>query len=131
MMYGTNSITTVPHPSYARQMYQSSKLSLPVAPSTYIYSQFKHVSGTPAPEGVRGVSITKLKVLDVLIDQLAQLKKDKQVGMERPGEPSEEQLDALIEQYENDIRKAHAAHAALPYNPRPSSPSGAVFNLTA
>lgn len=131
MLYGSPLITTIPHPSYARQMYQSAKLCLPVSPSTYIYSQFKHVSGTPAPEGVRGISINKLKVLDVLLEQLEQIRKNSRSGLEDPGRMSEERLDALIEQYENDIRQAHAASALMPYNPRPSAPSGAVFNLTA
>jgi hypothetical protein len=104
-------------------------MSLPVAPSSYIYSHFKHVSGVPAPEGVRGVAITKLKILDVLIEQLSRIKNQ---GDIRAGGPvSDDRIDALIEQYESQIRQAKAASVSMPYNPAPQAPVGAVFNLVA
>jgi hypothetical protein len=104
-------------------------MSLPVAPANYIYSHFKHVSGIPAPEGVRGVTINKLKILDVLIEQLNQIKK--QPGMSLELSPSDDRIDALIEQYRSQIRQAQAAGAAMPYTPRAASPAGALFNLVA
>jgi hypothetical protein len=106
-------------------------MSLPVAPSNYIYSHFEHVSGVPAPEGVRGVAISKLKILDVLIEQLNQIKKNPQPALTSEGIISEDRIDALIEQYENQIRQARAASAAMPYIPSPAAPSGAVFSLVA
>jgi hypothetical protein len=100
-----------------------------VAPSAYIYSHFKHVSGVPAPEGVRGVNITKLKILDVLIEQLGRIKKQ---GAETPGAlVSEDRIDALIEQYERQIRAARAASTAMPYIRAPAGGGGALFNLVA
>jgi hypothetical protein len=95
----------------------------------YIYSHFRHVSGTPAPEGTRGVAISKLKILDVLIEQLSRVKKQ---GAEAPlsaGAVSDERIDALIEQYEQQIRSAQAASLALAFSPAPQT--GAVFNLVA
>jgi hypothetical protein len=103
-------------------------MSLPVAPSNYIYSHFRHVSGVPAPEGVRGVAITKLKILDVLIEQLSQIKKR---GDSATGPVSSDRIDALIEQYEDQIRQAKAASLSMPYSPAPQAPAGAVFNLVA
>jgi hypothetical protein len=104
-------------------------MSLPVAPSSYIYSHFKHVSGFPAPEGTRGVTINKLKILDTLIEQLGRIKKQDSLT---PGAPvSDERLDALIEQYKTQIRQAKAASAAIPYIPAPAAQTGAVFSLTA
>jgi hypothetical protein len=102
-------------------------MSLPVAPAMYIYSHFRHVSGTPAPEGTRGVAISKLKILDVLIEQLSHIKKQ---GTEAPLSAetvSAERIDALIEQYEQQIRSAQAA--SLAFAPMPQT--GAVFNLVA
>jgi hypothetical protein len=102
---------------------------MPVSPGSYIYSHFKHVSGVPAPEGSRGVSISRLKILDVLIEQLAQMKK-------RP-EPapdaglSDGQIDALIDKYQGQIRQAQAAASVMPYKPAPSVSTGAVVNLVA
>jgi hypothetical protein len=106
-------------------------MSLPVAPASYIYSHFEHVSGVPAPEGVRGVAINKLKILDVLIEQLNQIKKQPQPALTPEGTDSEERINALIEQYENQIRQARATSAAMPYASRPTAPPGAVFSLSA
>jgi hypothetical protein len=104
-------------------------MSLPVAPANYIYSHFKHVSGVPAPEGVRGVTINKLKVLDVLIEQLNQIKK--QPEMKSGLSPSDDRIDALIEQYRSQIRQAQVASTVMPYKPHATAPTGAVFTLVA
>jgi hypothetical protein len=106
-------------------------MSLPVTPSSVIYSHFKHVSGVPAPEGVRGVTINKLKILDVLIEQLNQIKKRGEPALSAGAPISEERIDALIEQYENQIRAAASAKAAMPYAPQPTAPLGAVFSMVA
>jgi hypothetical protein len=106
-------------------------MTLPVAPASVIYSHFKHVSGVAAPEGSRGVTINKLKILDVLIEQLAQIKKNPEPSAGSGMSPSDSRIDALIEQYENQIRQARAASAAMPYSPAPPAPAGAVFNLVA
>ena len=106
-------------------------MSLPVAPASYIYSHFKHVSGTPAPDGVRGVTVNKLKILDVLIEQRSQIKRQPPPDSDAAFSMSEEQINALIEQYENQIRQARAASTVMPYSPMPTAPAGAVFNLVA
>jgi hypothetical protein len=104
-------------------------MSLPVARSSYIYSHFKHVSGVPAPDGARGVTINRLKILDVLIEQLAQIKKRPNQGLDT--DASDERIDALIDQYKNQIRQAQAANVVMPYNPAPASSAGAMVNLIA
>jgi hypothetical protein len=125
-----NTGTAFPNVGYAIRMAAGGRMSLPVAPSSYIYSQFEHVAGIPAPEGVRGVAISRLKVLNTLIEQLQQIKKNPlPVPQQRDENISDERIDALIEQYENQIRQAQAAHAAMPYKPAAEAPSGAVFNL--
>jgi hypothetical protein len=93
----------------------------------YIYSHFRHVSGVPAPEGTRGVTISKLKILDVLIEQLSRIKKQESAGP--LGAVSDERIDALIEQYEQQVRSAQAASQAAVFSPAPQT--GAVFNLVA
>ncbi len=119
-----------PSIGYAISISGHGKTSVPVNPSSYIYSHFKHVSGTPAPDGVQGVTITKLKVLDVLIDQLSKIKQrpDFDSGKEEQ-QMSDGQIDALIETYENRIRQAQAASAAMPYKPSPEAPAGVLFNM--
>jgi hypothetical protein len=105
-------------------------MSLPVSPSAYIYSHFKHVSGVPAPEGVQGVNISRLKILDTLIEQLSRMKQQPKPYFGPQDESAEKRIDALIDQYENQIRAAQAAQAAAPYASASAAPaSGAVFSL--
>ncbi|MDR1024510.1 MAG: hypothetical protein LBL56_02195 [Treponema sp.] len=129
MSRGILSASVMPSIGYAMSAGKSAlggRMSLPVAPSLYIYSQFRHVSGVPAPEGTRGVTINKLKILDVLIEQLGKIKKQGISGTENI---SDERIDALIEQYEQQIRSASAASQAASFSPMPQA--GAIFNLVA
>jgi hypothetical protein len=81
---------------------------------------------------MRGVPINRLKILDVLIDRLAQLKKQTR-GVTSP--VSDDQVDALIEQYEQQIRQAttaaQSAPIAIPYQSVPTIQPGAIFSLVA
>jgi len=129
-------IQNISIPSISHIMAQGRKMSIPVDPASLIYSHFEHVSGIAAPQGTNGVAISKLNLLDVLIGQLNQIKKS---GMS-PSIPAEHtdtsqldasQIDALIENYRNQIQEAISASAAMPYIQSPSAPSGAVFSLVA
>lgn len=132
MIRGTMPTLSLPNAGYAINASQGGRMSIPVAPSAFIYSHFRHVSGVPAPEGVRGASINKLKILDVLIERLVQLKKQTDPAMTAGGSASEDRIDALIEQYEGEIRQAQAAVSApLPYKAAPAATAGAVFSLVA
>jgi hypothetical protein len=122
--------STLPSIGFAISASQSGRMSLPVAPAMYIYSHFEHVSGVPAPEGTRGVTISKLKILDTLIEQLSRLKSQGNVELEAEGK-TEEQVDFLIEQYEQQIRQAQATSVAMPYATDSLAVTGAVFNLVA
>ena len=123
--------SALPSIGYALTASGSGRMSLPVSPGSYIYSHFKHVSGVPAPEGTRGVAITRLKVLDVLIEQLAQMKKRPELGSAEAVSLSDEQIDALIEKYEGQIKSARAANMVMPYVAAPQAPAGALFSLVA
>jgi hypothetical protein len=135
MILGTASINSFPDISYALSSYQVGRLAFPVSPSSYIYSNFKHVSGIPAENGEPGVPLTKLKILDVLIDQLSQIKRSASqipTKVQRDSISSDpRKIDALIEQYEKEIRTAIAESAAMPYKPHPSAPAGTLLNLVA
>jgi hypothetical protein len=131
MIQGTFSISAIPSIGYAISASKEGKMSLPVSQSNLIYSYFKHVSGVAANEGQRGVAITKLKVLDVLIEQLVQLKRTDRSVLSAGSNLSDEHIDALIVQYENQIRASQAAAVAMPYNPVPMAPAGALINLMA
>ena len=128
MKLGAIPAGTFPSIGYAINASRGGRMSLPVSPSAYIYSHFRHVSGVPAPEGVQGVAISKLKILDTLIEQLVRMKKQPEPSYGPAGPVSEERINAMIEQYENQIRAAKAAEAAVPYSPA-AAPLGAVFSL--
>ena len=117
---------TVPAIGYTQA--QGGKMSLPVDSASLIYSHFEHVSGIPAPKGTQGVAITKLNLLDVLIGRLNQIKKDA-----KPIPPAmatkEGRLDALIENYRNQIRQAKTASASMPYLRSPNTQSGVLFSI--
>ena len=51
------------------------KLYVPVAPALVGYSQFKHVAGVAAGKGQSGVNISKISILNALIERLAGIKK--------------------------------------------------------
>jgi hypothetical protein len=103
----------------------SGRTSLPVDPSALIYSHFKNVSGIPAAEGTQGVSISKLNLLDVLIDQFNQVKSAPAVQVNQFEGP-----DAVIQNFLKQISEMKAAQKAMPYNSSPSAPSSALFSLT-
>jgi hypothetical protein len=117
---------------YAISISQNGRASVPVSPSAYLYSHFEHVSGVPAPEGVKGVNIDKLKILDTLIGQLSRMKQEPEspesytIGTDQD---NEKRINALIEQYQNQVRTTQAANANNPYA-APAPLVGAVFSIS-
>ncbi|MCD1653886.1 hypothetical protein K7J14_04125 [Treponema zuelzerae] len=103
---------------------------IPVKPSQFGYAQFQYVAGIPAAPGQQGVSVDKLKILNTLIDQLVTMKQRSDVPkITARGEISNEQIDTLIHQYQDQIHTAVAIAENLPY--KPSMPqTGAVINLS-
>ncbi len=118
-----------PNLGYAISISGSGKASIPVSPSNYIYSHFKHVSGIPAPDGMQGVSISKLKVLDVMIERLSKMKQQPEMNSLQGREMSDKQIDALIETYKNEMKQAQIASKAMPYKPSPDISTGMLFNI--
>jgi tRNA A37 methylthiotransferase MiaB len=119
-----------PSLGYAMSISGGGRTSIPVSPSNYIYSHFRHVSGTPAPEGMQGVSISKLKVLDVMIERLSKMKQQPKTDMPQDNQQmSDKQIDALIETYKNEMKQAQVASTAMPYKPSPDISTGLLFNI--
>ena len=114
---------------YAINAYQGGRASLPVSQSSYIYSHFKHVSGTPAPDGVEGVSISRLKILDTLIEQISKMKKDIEPLIDMKGQDNENRINDLINQYHAQIRNLQTANTNNPYISAVPL-LGAVFNIS-
>jgi hypothetical protein len=107
------------------------KIALPVEPASLLYSHFKYISGVPAPEGSQGLTISKLNILDVLIDQMNQIKKTPQIPV---AQASEDRMAAMIEaridSIKIEIEKAREAHNNMPYIPAPQAEIGSLFSLS-
>jgi hypothetical protein len=129
MNIGSVPYQTFPSMGYAISVSQSGRTSLPVSPSAYIYSQFKHVSGTPAPEGTPGVNINKLRIIDTLIEQLTKMKKMPEIMDELYMQNGDNRINAMIDQYQNQIRSIQTANANNPYAPL-APLTGSVFSLS-
>ena len=120
MIRGMNGLS-VPNLSYTLE--QSGKMALPVDPSAVIYSHFEYVSGIPAQNGLQGVSISKLNLLDVLIGRLNNASVASKTVNPFDG------IENVIESYRNQVRQAKAASDAMPYIPSPNANPGALFTL--
>ncbi len=108
----------------------SGKLYVPVKPSAVIYSQFDHISGVAARKGQHGVSVTKIKILNTLIDNLTKIKSTPME--EKASLMSNEQADVLIKNYQHQIAQAMEAAKTSPFALAGARPeAGALFAIDA
>lgn len=85
----------------------SGALYIPVSPSSVVYAQFDHVHGIAAKAGENGVPVSKVKMLDTLINQLVSMKTRTALpSKEELSSISEELQDILIENYQKQIKDA-------------------------
>jgi hypothetical protein len=125
MNVGTITTNTFPN-IYAISATLGSRVAVPVSPSAYIYSHFKHVSGVPAAEGEAGVNINKLKIIDTLIEQLSKMRKEHEPLVDTKVQDEEKRMNALLEK----IRTIQTANTKNPF--APAVPHiGTIFNLSA
>lgn len=79
------------------------KMYVPVSKSALLYSHFDHVSGVAAGNGQNGISISKLRILNSLIERVSAIKNE-------PAKPvkdlSPDQTEALIKNYQKQLQKA-------------------------
>lgn len=127
MTIGNVPYQTFPTYGYAISAAAAGRTTLPVSPSMVIYSQFKHVSGTPAPEGTQGVNISRLKILNTMIEQLEKMKGQETVKFGNIDENDEKRINALIEHYQKQIKTAQNTGIYTPTAPA----MGALFNIAA
>ena len=108
----------------------SGKLFVPVSPSAVIYAQFNHISGVAAPKGQNGVSISKIQILNSLIENLSKIK-GAQNSKTKSVKLTEGQVDVLIEKYQKEIaRSVQASQAQFMLNgAKPEA--GALFSIKA
>ena len=102
------------------------KLYVPVSRSALLYSHFDHVSGVAAGNGQQGVSISKIRILNSLIERISAMKNQ---PAESVTDISDKQADALIEQYQKQIQQTVAQTPYLLAGAQPQA--GALFQIDA
>lgn len=121
MVYSVNS---------AYSVQSTSKLYVPVNKSALLYSHFDHVSGFQAKKGQDGISISKIRILNTLIERLSAMKTDKQFANVNKASP--EQIDSLIKNYQEQIKTTVQTAQNQPYILAGNKPDlGVLFNIEA
>ena len=98
-----------------------------------VYSQLEHVSGVAAEKNQEGVNISKVQILNTLIDHLTTVRNHKDrpnpVTAEMLENPS--QIDKMIQDYQSQIHSAIKMSEINPFTPNPALlQTGAIFNFT-
>ena len=121
----TSSISNINAYSYSNIASSTGKLYVPVSKSALLYSNFDHVSGVAVKSGQQGVSISKIRILNSLIERLSAIKNEPKDSVQNI---SDDQADVLIEAYQKQIQHA----AATPYIVNGAQPMpGALFQIEA
>ncbi len=108
----------------------ASKLYVPVSKASLLYSHFDHVSGFVAKNGQNGVSISKIQILNTLIDHLSAIKSGKVPAAVKNSTP--EQIDSMITNYQTQIRQAVQAASSVANGVAGAKPEpGALFSINA
>ncbi len=89
----------------------SGKLYVPVNPASVIYSQFDHISGVASSIPEHGVSVSKIQILNSLLNQLISMRNQPKAEFSDNSNLSDDQMESLIQNYQsqiqNEIEKSH------------------------
>ena len=102
------------------------KLYVPVSRNALLYSHCDHVSGVAAGSGQQGVSISKIRILNSLIDRMAAIKNQPKESI---SDISDDQAQALIEQYQKQIQQTVAQQSFVLAGAKPMA--GELFQIDA
>lgn len=81
----------------------AAKVYVPVSKNAVLYSHFDHVSGVTAKNGQKGVSITKIQILNAMIDRLSSMKNEPKYSF---SDINEETAEQLIKNFQFQIKQA-------------------------
>jgi len=106
----------------------SGPLTLPLS-QPLMFIRLKHVVGVPSPVDGQGFSISKLQILDALIDRLVRISGgDKAV--EALKNPEKGKIDQAISAAKAQLDRELSLSAELPYRPTPAA-DGQLLNVSA
>ncbi len=102
------------------------KLYVPVSRAALLYSHFDHVSGVAAGNGQPGVSISKIRILNSLIDRISAINNQPKESIT---DISDDQAQVLIEQYQKQLQQTVAQQSFMLAGAQPMA--GALFQIDA
>ena len=117
----------------SRTFSSNGKLSVPVSPALVGYTQFEHVKGVATTPGSSGVNISKIKILNTLIDRLVEMKQHPVVTKDSQ-ELSNSNVEALIDDYQSKINNIVNIAKSNPYvlgGGSPGAQTGSLFSIAA
>lgn len=113
-----------------RYVGSGQRVCVPVQPSQTVFAQYRHITGTPAGSNQNTVPLSKVRLLNSLIDNLQKMNKDTSLH-QASAESSPARTDALIRQYAGELHKAVTA-APQPFGTMGGvSGSGMVYQVSA
>jgi hypothetical protein len=126
MITSVNSLNpSVYAPVFENSASGAGKLFVPVRPAMVMYAQFDHVAGVPASTG-SGVSISKIQILNALIDRLISVKARSEI----PEIADEEGMDGMIQQYQAALHETLGQAQSNPFLlPGSAFPPGQLFSI--
>ncbi len=118
---------TVHLSSIIRAQYSTGRIVLPQDGG--LYSRFKHVQGVPAEAAGGGYSVSKLQMIDLLVERLVRLRGQSVTSRSREDEAGP---DALISRYAAQLAQSlRAADSLSPSVTAGIAEPGLLFNLVA
>ena len=125
---------SMPSVSYRSAIISSGleKIYVPVRPSNVIYTQFDHVAGVAARPNQAGVTVSKVQILNSLIDQLVSMKSNPVNAKKAVQEMPAKQIDVLINDYQAMLKTTMQMAQATGYGLSGATPStGVLFAIDA
>lgn len=98
-----NSANAIPLSQMLRPQTIGGKVALNVIDFS-VYTNYKHITATPTASNGVGYSASRLRILDILIDRLVQMKEGIHSEVEEISTLDRERLDALIQEYAQRYR---------------------------
>lgn len=108
----------------------SGKLYVNVEPKMVLYTQYKHISGVAAQNVENRVSVSKIQILNSLIERLSKLR-NQNPNIDLPGDLDEDHIDMVIEDLQNQVEIALDIAQANPFAQGLGGELGQLVNLVA
>ena len=114
----------------ARESAANRKLAMPVDSSMLLYSRFKHVHGTPSTGAASGVSLSRLRAIDNLIDRLISLRGKNTYWVNVDGMKSDD-LAFTMEKLQKELHGLVSGSEIPVTAGSPQNDIGLIFNAVA